>query len=215
LNPTAAIKTADAIVTELTKMYENQIKKFLTTSEEEAVAAAAAIANNNQQQQQQRATACSKCASCFRKCCRCLGQQKNRLLNDKDLSTMETIVEYGASLSLSCLIRLEVTKIRKPERIQNVFVTGICRPSKGTFFHIMALADKIKPKDAKTDKDDWDTYDFFRRPAIDFENGTIRAQKETDRAKFGCRKPTFEEKYLLNTKAEKLDEFGFKITVVE
>jgi hypothetical protein len=107
-----------------------------------------------------------------------------------------------------------VNEIKKPERIPNVFINGVCRPSKLTFFHIMVLTDKIKPKDANNDKECWDTYDFFRRPAIDFENGTIRAQKEADITKFGCRKPTLEEKNLLKTKPEELNKFGFKITIV-
>jgi hypothetical protein len=77
----------------------------------------------------------------------------------------------------------------------------------------MALADKIKPKDAKNDKERWDTYDFFRRPAIDFENGTIRAQKQTDIAKFGCRKATSVEKKSFQTNPEELDKFGFKIII--
>jgi len=130
-----------------------------------------------------------------------------------ELSTMETLVEYGASLALSCLIRLEVKDIEPFERIQNVFINGICRSSKLTVFHIMKLADKIKPKDAKNDKERWDTYDFFRRPAIDFENGTGRAQKETDMEKFGYRKATSDEKDLLKTKPEEFDKFGFKITI--
>jgi tetratricopeptide (TPR) repeat protein len=195
-----ANKIADAIVTELTKMYKTQLERFPTKKEEEDAA------NNNNNNQQQPNTLCSKCARFFRR-------QKNCCLNDMELSTMETLVEYGASLALSCLIRLEVKDIEPFERIQNVFINGICRPSKLTVFHIMKLADKIKPKDAKNDKERWDTYDFFRRPAIDFENGTIRAQKETDMEKFGCRKATSDEKDLLKTKPEEFDKFGFKITI--
>jgi tetratricopeptide (TPR) repeat protein len=205
-NPMIANQIADAIVTELTKMYENQIKRFSSQSEEKIAAAA----NNNQEQP---STICSKCASCFEKCCHCLHRQKNRLLNGIDISTIETIIEYGASLALSCLTRFKVEDISKAEDIQNAFINGICRPSKGTVFHIMALADKIKPKDAKNDKERWDTYDFFRRPAIDFENGTIRAQKETDIAKFGCRKATSVEKELFQTTPEALDKLGFKIII--
>jgi tetratricopeptide (TPR) repeat protein len=205
-NPVIANQMADAIATEITKIYENQIKRFPTALEEETD-------NNNNHSQKQSSTVCSTCVSCCSRCWRCLKKQKSRLLNDIELLTIETIVEYGSSLVLSCLVRFESSDIRTSECIQNMFINGICRPPKIIAFYIMALADKIKPKDAKNDKEYWDTYDFFRRPVIDFENGTKRAQKETDLAKFGCRKATSEEKDLLEKNPERLNEFGFKIII--
>jgi hypothetical protein len=97
--------------------------------------------------------------------------------------------------------------------VQNIFVNEVCRPSSMTFFRIMALADKIKPKDAKNKDEYWDTCDFYRHPAIIFKNGSIRARKDTDKEKFGCRKPTSQEGELLKGNPEELDKFGFEIII--
>jgi hypothetical protein len=202
-NQTMFNETADAIATELTIMYENQIKRFPTKSEETATA-------NSEQQEPDK---CCKCANCCKKCSDCCGQQKNRFLNEAERSTMQTIVEYGMSMILGYITRFEVKDIKKIKDVETTFVNEVCRPPLMTVFYTLSLADKIKPLNATKDDDHWNTYDFFRRPAIKFKNGIIRARDQTDVAKFDCRKPTIEEEQLLKTKPEELDKYGLKITI--
>lgn len=198
LNPTTANETADAIVTQLTFMYEDQIKRFFTTTEE------------NSQQQQQQSTSCS---NCFHRCCRCLEQKKDNILNKAEHSTMRAIVEYGVTLLMNCLVQLKSDDITNTENIQSVFVNGVCRSSDIIIFPSRVLADKIKPKDVNNKSNYWNTFDFYRRPAIKFEDGTIRAQKEGDPVKFGYRKSTLEEEELLKDKPDEFKKFGFKIDI--
>jgi tetratricopeptide (TPR) repeat protein len=200
-------ETADEIATELTIMYENQIKRFLTTAQERENEEAAA--NNDQQD----LTTCSKCANCCKKCTRCCSKQKAGLLNEAEQSIMKTIVEYGTSIFLGYITRVKVKDIVKMKDIHNAFVNEACRPSEMTVFYTLSLSDKIKPVNPEKDDEHWDTYDFYRQPAIMFKNGTIRAQKKTDMKKFGCRKPTTEEEQWLKTTPEELDKNGFKITI--
>jgi tetratricopeptide (TPR) repeat protein len=198
-------ETADEIATELTIMYENQIKRFPTTAQEKE--------NEKANKDQQDLTTCSKCANCCKKCIRCCFKQKAGLLNEAEQSIMKIIVEYGTSIFLGYITRVEVKDIGKIKDIHNAFVNEACRPSKMTVFYTLSLSDKIKPTNPEKDDEHWDTYDFYRRPAIIFKNGTIRAQKKTDMKKFGCRKPTIEEEQWLKTTPEELDKNGFKITV--
>lgn len=196
LNPTSANETADAIVTELTIMYENQIKRFPTTTEE---------INLNHQKQQTNV-----CTECSQQVCRCSKRTKNRILNQIEHSTIRTIVEYGVTLFINCLVELKSDGIENTKTIHNIFVNGVCRSSDIIIFPSKLLANKIKPKDAEKNTDYWNTFDFYRRPAINFRNGTIRAQKEGDHEKFGSRKSTLEEEYFLQRKPDELSKCGFK-----
>ncbi|CAF4103211.1 unnamed protein product, partial [Adineta steineri] len=197
-------ETANAIAIELTTMYENQIKRFPTKTEEDRTDAT----DSNQQ----KLNCCSKCASCFKRCGQCLCRQKSRLLNEAEQTTIQTIVEYGIGLFLICLTTLSAKDIKNLIDIQNVFVKAVCRPSKMNIPYALALVSEVKLKNDKEDEY-WNPYDFFRRPAICFEDKTVVARNERDQEKFGCRKPTSEEEVLLKTKPTELEKYGFKIII--
>jgi len=184
--PTATKDLSNTIAIELTIIYENQIRRFLSSEEEKQII-------NEETQQQQRPTS-----------------WLFTLFSDNELPNMHRIVEFAMSLALSCLMELKSFDINDLDCLQNLFINGICRPPKLIPFQIAILPEKIRPSDAKSAKDYWLAYDFFRRAAIEFENREIRAQKQTDIEKYGCRKATLEEKRFFKTTPEIFDKLGFK-----
>ncbi|CAF1047183.1 unnamed protein product [Adineta ricciae] len=201
-------QTADAIAVELTIMYEDQIKRFPTKADENI---AAVNATNNDQQQKSKCR--SNCENCFKRQYQCLCRQKQRLLNEEEQTMIQKIVEYGVSLVLNCLANLPTTSFTNFKDIQNAFISGVCRPPGLDLVDSFTLRNVLKPKDAVDANECWTVYEFFRRPAIRFKNGTVKALRDTDPAKYGCRKPTSEEKELLQTEDKEPDKYGFKIFI--
>ncbi|CAF0744242.1 unnamed protein product [Adineta ricciae] len=201
-------ETANAIAVELTIMYEDQIKRFPTKADENTPPVGA---TNDDQQQQSKC--CFKCENCFKRQYHCLCRQKESLFNEAKQTMIQTIVEYGVRSTLNCLVDLSVTSIKDLKDVQNVFVSGVCRPPELNLVDSFMLKNVLKPKDAVDVNECWNVYEFFRRPAIRFKNGTVKALRETDPAKYGCRKPTSEEEELLRTEPKELDKYGFKIII--
>jgi tetratricopeptide (TPR) repeat protein len=191
-------KAADTIAEKLTIMYEQQIQRFPTTKDD---------SNIKKKNDENKRNCCTKCCQW---CCNCLKKSKNRIFNEGEASNMQCIVQYASDLLINSLTELEVSKVNDIADLNDYFVRSICRLDYLPNIYRHITMTKIQPKDATNDKGYWDTYEFFRGPAIRFGENDIRADKHMNINKFSYREPSWEEVSWYKNDLKKLDDWGLQ-----
>ncbi|CAF3864566.1 unnamed protein product [Rotaria sp. Silwood1] len=191
-------EAADKIAEKLTIMYKRQIQRFCASKDDLNI-----IKKNDEK----KSCWCTKrCKSC----CNCLRKSKNRVFNERETSNIQSIVQYAFELLVNSLTELEVSKVNDISDLNDFFIKSICHLSYLPEIYCHIALTKIEPTDATNDADHWNTYDFFRRPGVQFEENDIRADKYMDVKKFGCREPSWEEFCWYKNDPEKLQSSGLK-----
>ena len=184
-------ETANEISEKLTIMYEWQIKQFSTSDKSE----------NTEQS--------SKCCACCNSCIGCLRRTTNYITNQREDTTMQTIAKYANSLILARLTEIETSKIDTIIHLRDSFLNAVCNLSHKLEIRRKLFETKIEPVEAKNEDDYWDTYQFFRGPAILFSNGDRQTDKHMNHKKFGYRHPSWNEEEWHKTDSKKLEILGF------
>ncbi|UJR35957.1 hypothetical protein I4U23_028698 [Adineta vaga] len=197
-SPEMLCEMAYKIAKELTIMYEEQINRLPINDEQTDT-----VSNSTQPE----IVGCSQCTSYWKGCSHYSPQRQEIILNEMKYSSIQIVVRYAIKLLLRYFTELNIKHILNLEDIRNIFIDVICRPSFLIPSQVPLLTDTIILKDPEKKIEHWNTYEFYRRPAIKFDNGEIRARRNTDKEKFGCRKATLQEKDLYER--DKLDSHGF------
>ncbi|CAM4777564.1 unnamed protein product [Rotaria magnacalcarata] len=189
-------EAANTISEKLTMMYESQLKRFPASKEEDV------IMENSVKK------AC--CDRCCQSCCNCFKKCKTSLCNERENSNIQSIVQYAFELLVNSLTDLEISKVNDVADLNDFFINSICHWSFRPKIYCHIVMTKIKPNDATSDEDHWDTYDFFRRPGIRFKENDIRVDKHMNVEIFGCREPSWEEVRWYKNDQKKLNDLGLK-----
>ncbi|CAF1219986.1 unnamed protein product [Rotaria magnacalcarata] len=187
---------ASTISEKLTIMYELQIKRFPPSKGD-------VITRNDEEK-----TSC--CGRCCQSCSKCFTKSKSWLLNERENSNIQSIVQYAFELLVNSLTDLEISKVNDVADLNDFFINSICHLSFRPKIYCHIVMTKIKPNDATSDEDHWNTYDFFRRPGIRFKENDIRVDKHMNVEIFGCREPSWEEVRWYKNDQKKLNDLGLK-----
>ncbi|CAF2840450.1 unnamed protein product [Rotaria sp. Silwood2] len=191
-------ETADKISDKLTIMYKRQVQRFPASKDDPNI-----VKKNDEKKS-------CWCTKCCQSCCNCLKKSKNRILNEREASNIQNIVQYAFELLVNSLTELEVSEVNNTADLNSFFINSICHLSYLPKIYCHIALTKIQPKDAINDADYWNTYDFFRRPGVRFEENDIRADKYMDVKKFDYREPSWNEVRWYKNDQKKLDTLGFK-----
>ncbi|CAF0830999.1 unnamed protein product [Adineta ricciae] len=197
-NPEMYCELAYKIVNEITMIYEEQINRLVIDMEELDMMSIST---------QPDIVDLSDGIPCIKGCSRSTRPRPEDVLNDAQYSTIQTVVRYAMKQILRCLTEVNVKWIFTMKDVHDLLIDTVCRPSFLTPVQIPLQAEIVILKNRAEKIEYWSTYEFYRRPAIKFDDGETRARRENDEEKFGCRKANLQEKDLYAN--DRLDSYGF------